>query len=130
VEIVLRKVGASTASRPAAVLEDTYWKLLNMGDMPVTVTDVKHELHMILQSEQKRVAGFGGCNRMMGGYKLEGDKISFSQLAGTMMACAQGMETESAFHALLAKVSRWKIAGDRLELFDAAGTSLAQFESQ
>ncbi|HEX7115217.1 MAG TPA: META domain-containing protein [Steroidobacter sp.] len=58
-----------------------------------------------------------------------GEKLTFSQLAGTMMACAHGMQHERAFHDALTKAASWKIEGERLELFDANGFSLARFES-
>jgi heat shock protein HslJ len=51
-------------------------------------------------------------------------------MAGTMMACAQGMDTEKAFLEALRQVERWKIAGQHLELFDAAGKQVARFEAR
>jgi heat shock protein HslJ len=49
-------------------------------------------------------------------------------MAGTRMACPEGMELEQAFHAALGKVSTWRINGETLDLFDASGASLAEFE--
>jgi heat shock protein HslJ len=45
------------------------------------------------------------------------------------MACVQGMETENAFLQALQHVSTWKIAGNQLELLDAAGNLVARFEA-
>ena len=125
-------IGAGTCSDQGstASLENTYWKLMRLGTEPVTVAEQQREPHFILQAEQKRVAGSGGCNRLMGSYTIDGEHIKFGQMAGTMMACPQGMEQERAFHQALAKVARWRIAGETLELFDAEGRSLAQFESR
>jgi heat shock protein HslJ len=58
---------------------------------------------------------------------LHGDRITFSQMAGTMMACVQGMETEKAFLDALKQATRWKITGQQLELFDDTGRQLANF---
>jgi hypothetical protein len=40
------------------------------------------------------------------------------------------MEQERAFHDALTRVDRWAIVGEQLELFDAGGASVAQFESR
>jgi putative lipoprotein len=130
VELMLVRAQPTTPSTSTATLENTYWNLVRLGGEPVTVSAAQREPHLVLHSEDKRVAGFGGCNRMTGSYSLSGQKLSFSQMAGTMMACPDGMQYERAFYDALGKVAGWRIEGETLELFDAAGTSLAQFESR
>jgi heat shock protein HslJ len=103
---------------------------MRLGGEAVAVADGQREPHFILQPEQKRVAGSGGCNRLMGSYTLDGDRLALNQMAGTKMACPQGMDVEQAFHAALGKVASWRIDGETLELFDATGTLVAQFESR
>ena len=66
---------------------------------------------------------------MTGSYELSGDQLKFGQMAGTMMMCPQGMDTEQAFLKSLGQVSKWKITGQSLELFDAVGKVLAQFKA-
>ncbi len=123
-------IGAGTCeTRSTASLENTYWKLMRLGADPVSVAEGGHEPHFILQPGEKRVAGSGGCNRLVGGYTLDGENLSFTQMAGTRMACPTGMETEQAFHAALQKVARWKVDGETLVLFDAGGAPVAEFES-
>jgi putative lipoprotein len=130
VDMLMRMPPSSASTASTAMLENTYWKLMRLGSDAVTVADNQREPHFILQSDQKRVAGSGGCNRMMGSYTLDGSKLTFSQMAGTMMACAQGMDVERAFHAALPRVASWRIDGEKLELFDAEGASVAEFESR
>jgi hypothetical protein len=48
-------------------------------------------------------------------------------MAATQMACPKSSGTEGPFHDALKNASRLTITGDRLELFDAAGTRLAAF---
>ena len=48
------------------------------------------------------------CNRMMGSYTLVGSKLTFSQIAGTMMACPEGMDVERAFHTALGRDATWR----------------------
>lgn len=127
VDMVMRRVADTQAT--TASLENTYWKLLTMRGKPVTVTEQQREPHLILQSAQKNVAGSSGCNRLFGGYTLAGDRLSFGRTAGTMMACADGMEQEQAFLRLLPSVARWRINGQRLELRDARDAVLAEFEA-
>jgi copper homeostasis protein (lipoprotein) len=111
-------------------LENTYWKLTRLGDTAVTVASRQREPHFILHPESRRVGGSGGCNRLAGSYELKGDTLTFGQMAGTRMACLEGMDTEKAFLDALRRVNKWKIAGQHLELFDAAGNLVARFEAR
>jgi copper homeostasis protein (lipoprotein) len=52
------------------------------------------------------VSGSGGCNRFTGSYELNGERLTFGETAGTMMACIEGMETEKEFFAALKQVRR------------------------
>jgi copper homeostasis protein (lipoprotein) len=113
-----------------ASLVNTYWKLMRLGDAAATVGEGQREPHFILQIDDQHVAGSGGCNRFFGSYSVDGDRLTFGPLGGTMMACPEGMQQEHAFHEALGRTATWRIAGERLELFDAAGKSLAQFESR
>ncbi len=80
-----------------------------------------------LRFDAGRVAGSGGCNRFGGTYKATGDRLSFSPLATTRMACPPDiMKKEQAFLGMLADVRGMHIDGDRLELRDAAGNALAK----
>jgi heat shock protein HslJ len=60
---------------------------------------------------------------------LNGEHLKFGQMAGTMMACPVGMDTEQAFLKSLGQVTRWKITGQSLELFDSDGKVLAEFKA-
>jgi copper homeostasis protein (lipoprotein) len=119
--------GARFATEP---LENTYWKLTRLGDAPVTVASQQREPHFILNAETRRVGGSGGCNRLVGSYEVHGDRLTFGQMAGTMMACPEGNDTEQAFLETLRHVHTWKIVRQHLELFDAAGTLVARFEAR
>lgn len=104
---------------------------MTLGGAPINAPPDTREMHLILQLNQQRVSGFSGCNRLMGAYQVDGDRLSFSQMAGTMMACPQqSMDTEQRFHAMLHKVARWRVDGEKLDLLDASGATLAQFESR
>jgi heat shock protein HslJ len=61
---------AATAS-----LENTYWKLTQLRDSAISASP-KNEPHLILDSETRRVSGSGGCNRLVGSYTLDGDRLN------------------------------------------------------
>jgi putative lipoprotein len=129
-ELRLARTDVSAAS--TAELTNTFWRLLQIGDARVSTPEGQREIHLVLHAPSGgpgRVAGFGGCNGFEGGYTIDGDRISIPQVASTMMACEQGMDTEQAFHAALGKATRWAIRGEQLDLFDADGKRIALFES-
>ena len=112
-----------------AMLENTRWKLVRLSNEPVIVSEGDREPYITLMSEGNKVQGFAGCNRLMGGYELEGDKLKFGGMASTRMACQNGMKVESTFMQALESTVKWKIEGEHLELSDSNGTLLARFES-
>jgi heat shock protein HslJ len=114
----------------AESLENTHWKLVHLGDAPVVVAPRQSEPHLILDSATRRAGGSGGCNRFTGSYELNRDRLKLGSMTATLMACAEGMETEKAFLEVLGRVSRWRITGQQLELLDAAGNVVARFEAR
>jgi heat shock protein HslJ len=108
-------------------LEGTYWRATELAGKPAPPPpkDSTRETH--LQFHEGRVSGSDGCNLLTGSYHLNGDRVTFSQMAGTQMACVNMEATEGPFRDALNHGVRLTIAGDRLELFDAAGKRLAAF---
>ncbi|MCP3018578.1 YbaY family lipoprotein [Cupriavidus basilensis] len=119
----------AAAQVPDSPLRGTYWKLTRLGDMPVSVAERQREPHLILATHEARLSGNGGCNSLMGGYEADGDRLRFKGLAGTMMACAQGMAQETQFLHALETVRRYRIAGRQLDLLGADNAVVASFES-
>ena len=119
--------GSRTATEP---LENTYWKLTRLGNAPVNGTPGTRELHLILQPASHRVTGFSGCNRLTGSYTLDGNRLTFSQTAATLMACPTGMDTERTFLDVLRQVRTTKITRQHLEMLDASGKLLARVEAR
>lgn len=128
VAILLRRVGgASQASNEP--LENTYWKLIRLGDGPAIAAEKQREPYLMLHPASKRVTGSGGCNRLSGSFEADGDRLTFGRMAGTLMACPTGMETEKQFLEALGQTSRARIARQHLELLDAAGNVVADLEA-
>ncbi len=79
-----------------------------------------------------KVSGSGGCNRFTGSAAIDGDKITFGNLASTMMACTEAaMDQEHKFHAALADARSYRIDAGQRKLFlsDQAGKVVAQFSA-
>jgi uncharacterized lipoprotein YbaY/heat shock protein HslJ len=109
-------------------LLNTYWRLIEVEGREVTTPEGQREAHMILSPQDSRVKGHAGCNNFFGGYRLDGDRLSFGQTGATMMACPAGMDTEQAFLAALGAVDRYAVDGAILSLFQGE-TLLARFEA-
>jgi len=134
--MTLRRVSTSApaASAPASSgdtpLREIYWKLVQLGEKQVIPTDQQREASLTFHTDQNRVTGSGGCNRLTGSYTLQGNTLRFGGIASTRMACMQGMETETAFLSVLQDVRTWKTIGQQLELYDSGGKLLARFSAQ
>jgi copper homeostasis protein (lipoprotein) len=110
-------------------LRGTYWNLVRLGETPVEVSAGQAEPHLVFASDALQVSGSGGCNRITGGFTLEGDRLHLGPLAGTMMACANGTQQEQRFLESLNRVERYRMSGQQLELLDGSGAVLARFEA-
>jgi len=113
-----------------AMLESTYWKLVRLGNEPVSLGTGDKEPYMTLMAQGNRVQGFAGCNRLLGSYALNEENLKFARMASTRMACQNGMELEAAFMQALESTVKWKIEGEHLELSDLKGAHVARFESR
>ena len=72
-----------------------------------------------------RVSVSNTCNRMSGGYTLEADKLTFTPMASTMMACEDAvMDAENAFLQALESVTAGEVDGDTLTLTTLDGETL------
>jgi putative lipoprotein len=123
-----RSVDHEQSSKPDASLRNTYWKLVQMEDNPVTVNNGERELHMVLTgNNENTVRGYSGCNRFHGRYNINDDQLAFEQMASTRRMCIRYMELETKFLDLLRRSSRYLITGDFLDIFDADGKILLRF---
>ena len=120
VAMTLRMVGSAS-------LENTYWRLVRLGEKPVAGPEGQREAHLILHPAEGRVSGSGGCNLLTGSYELDGEKLTFGNIAGTLMACPAGMDVEREFLAALKEVRKTRVLGQQLQLFNAAGEPVARF---
>jgi heat shock protein HslJ len=69
---------AASPTRSDASLVNTYWKLLDVAGNAAVVGDNGPEPHMILQVQEERLVGSSGCNRLVGTYQVNGDRLRLS----------------------------------------------------
>jgi heat shock protein HslJ len=121
-----KKIGESSAPE----LTETYWKLSELMGKPITGPSATgKEMYIKLIKEGNMVQGHGGCNSFRGKYEIkDGNRISFSGLASTMMACPD-MENESAFMKAVESADNYVISGNSLQLNKAKMAPLAKFEA-
>jgi heat shock protein HslJ len=111
-------------------LTEIYWKLVELKGQEVTYNEkTKTPAYLVFLEEDSRIAGSGSCNRIMGGYSLEeGNRLRFSKIASTMMACPD-MELEDQFLKIFEEVDNYAINVNTLSLNKAKMAPLARFEA-
>ena len=118
-------------SKPAETpLRGTQWMLETLRGEPAGQGAGGQTPFLLLDGEAERLSGFAGCNRMAGGYELEGSRISFGGVAMTRMACPEGMELERRFGKALADTQRYAISEGVLTLFAEGDRVLATFKAR
>ncbi len=73
------------------------------------------------------VTGNSGCNRFNGPYEVEGDGITFGQLASTKAACPteELQKQETDYLAALGLATTFRVTGNRLDLLRPGDTIAA-----
>lgn len=116
------------ATAAEAALEGVEWTLTELNGKPFAApAGGRGAPTLRFDAGKKGASGFSGVNRFFGGYEKDGDKLKFGQLAGTRMAGPpEQMQVESAFLAMLAGVTHWRLADGALTLL-SDGKSVAGF---
>jgi imidazolonepropionase-like amidohydrolase/heat shock protein HslJ len=123
--IALAEPAAPAAKTPGPGLTDGGWRLVSLGGENVKADTGGRPIELRFTDDGK-VQGSAGCNRVSGAYTLAGESLRFGPLATTKMACP-AMELERRFLEALQSTARWRIASGALELSDASGRPLARF---
>lgn len=119
-------------ARANAALSNTYWRIVRLGDVPVSAHEGHREPHVILRGGDGRTSYSAtvGCNPLAGTYSVDGHAIRFAPSATTLVSCPPPLDVlERTLGATLAMTASWSINAGTLEFFDAAGQPLALFEA-
>ena len=136
-----QKTSNSTPESPAVastvdtsnMLTGKKWILKELNGTPITDTSSsadKKPIYLQFNDTAKTMNGFGGCNGYGGNYELkEGNRIQFSQVVSTMMACEK-TETENQLFKVYETADNYFCDGKKLQLNKAKMAPLAVFEAE
>lgn len=111
--------GCISAGNRTYSLSETSWRFaLIDGASPVSPESQ-------LAFEGDRIAATVGCNRMVGGWRMETGRLIAGPLASTKMLCPDRLdEQERAVETLLVSAPEAMLARDRLELRASGHTAV------
>jgi heat shock protein HslJ len=106
-------------------LANTRWRLAAIGgaDLPALAsTPVTLEF-----DGEGKAGGNSGCNSYGGSYEASGERITFRDIASTLMACTDPgvMELEQAYLAALNTAERFEVSETGLTIWYAGGETLS-----
>ena len=111
---IAMNANATPATAAPAPLWGTEWRLQSLGDQAV----MANSSATLAFPEAGRVGGNGSCNRFFGSVSIELNRITFSAIGSTKMACMGGASAqESAYLAALHKAERFERQGDTLLIY-------------
>lgn len=114
-EIVVKRVADNAAAaegQTAAVLRGTWLAEDIRGGGVMDRVQTTIEFH-----SGGMVGGKGGCNQYNGKATINGDRITFTPMASTMMACTPAvMNQEQKYYSALEAVRFWRIDATRRKL--------------
>ncbi len=102
-------------------LEAAKWTLNSIAqDDAIVSTRIDKDIY--IQFADGQAQGNAGCNGFFGGYEIDGDALTISELGSTMMACEEERsQREMEFLTALGAVTGYRIEWDQLVLTDDAG---------
>lgn len=124
---VLRKQPATSLDLTGKCILNTRWRLVEIFGKPVAGNE--RFPFILIDDKEERISGFGGCNSISGSYELRaGNRIRFTNMATTMMACPD-MDAEQEFFNVLDMTDNFACDGKNLFLHKARMAPLAKFEA-
>ena len=113
------------------LVKDKTWVLMSMnGESTVNDPRVTIEFRPSLP-EQGRISGRSQCNNYFGGYRVADNKINFSSMGATRMACPMNrMDKEKQYLDAFPKVDYLKISGNELMLKQKKGELMLSYAAE
>ena len=107
------------------ILVGTEWVLVSLK-----VNALIEGKEITLRFGEASIEGSGGCNTYGGSYTASEDSLRVSGVYATEMACMEPkgiMDQERAYLNALNAAARYRVDGDRLEVYDEAGAEILAF---
>lgn len=111
-----------------AALQQKNWVLSHIGNVQYKIDPTAHNAPS-LNFSNKDLSGADGCNRIIGGYTVQGNKLRFTQMATTQMACLNTPDISGRFNSALNIVVYFEVSDSTLKLLDTDKQVLLQFKS-
>jgi len=111
---------AGCTSTESDGLEDVTWALEQYGEKG-NLNDVIEgsTVTATFDSQEDRLQGSAGCNHYFGGYEVNKEKLSISQIGSTEMYCMDPegvMDQEQDFLQILQKAESYRVYGNELRI--------------
>jgi heat shock protein HslJ len=121
--MVFTVLACSSTSSTAAKLEGVTWVLKSYGGPNNPAPAIISKTKLVFNKKQMQINGNGGANGYGGDYKINGDKITFSNVIHTEMASTnQALNTqENSFFKILNSAASFKLSGGQLTITGTEG---------
>lgn len=117
--LVLKFVGRSentSSNHSNSMLEEKKWVLTAIEGKALPKLETVP--FIVFDKKEEHVGGNSGCNVFSGKYKVEGEKIVFSNVISTMRACLEEPgNVEGRFWENLNSATHFKIEGNKLNFY-------------
>jgi putative lipoprotein len=115
-----------------APLRGLQWLRAPAASVPVPPDAPRQEQQFRLDPLNRELIGSGDCNRFIGSYTLQGDRLRLEPAGGTRLDCEpEVIADEQRFLADLLRVRRWRLdPKGRLELGDESGNAVLLMETR
>lgn len=95
-------------------LSGTMWRLKEMNGRDVGDS----RAYIEVDTESGKLSGNGGCNRIFAAVTISNRTVEVSHIGSTRMMCSDEMTAEAEFKTTLKSVTRYRLNGDTLILFE------------
>jgi heat shock protein HslJ/uncharacterized membrane protein len=92
------------------------WNLTFIKDFSIPKNKSGKEPFINFDIQDKMLNGNLGCNNFGAQYQISGNKITFSKMFSTLMAC-QDMETENKFSSVIEEINNYKVVNNVLQFY-------------
>ncbi len=101
------------------------WTLTEMGERSFKTGEPYLEFNV----KQGRFSGSTGCNRISGGYRVDGSSLRMTPVAVTRRACPgeEAQQIEASFLKALEATSKFEVQGDVLRLYATSDAPVLTF---
>lgn len=105
------------------------WVLQQLNGSNVEMPAGSETPYMQLNMNEKKLDGFGGCNKFFGNFFLDGNKVNISELSSTKKLCAQTSKIENDLMMALRNSEEYNLKDGVLSLLQGNNV-LAKFKAQ